>query len=132
RHTRFSRDWSSDVCSSDLEASDEPPPQAVSEKIAVNSKAIHMHFALFGHTSGVLEFIAKPCLYLIRRKIVVTHQLLILEKTGYATFEDRRCAHSDLGVGTVFSVVAQSKGIVRVRVVGKARGNRIKPRTHFT
>src|SRR5690606_39471247 len=26
RHTRFSRDWSSDVCSSDLSISDTPPP----------------------------------------------------------------------------------------------------------
>src|SRR5690606_40155265 len=34
RHTSFSRDWSSDVCSSDLDVTDADPPVAVGDRVA--------------------------------------------------------------------------------------------------
>src|SRR5690606_7704722 len=41
RHTRFSRDWSSDVCSSDLD----PLPEGTSVSIAVRPEKIDVHEA---------------------------------------------------------------------------------------
>src|SRR5690606_40064773 len=42
RHTRFSRDWSSDVCSSDLGFCDDPPISHQREIIATQSLVHHM------------------------------------------------------------------------------------------
>src|SRR5207302_3971203 len=39
RHTRFSRDWSSDVCSSDLQPPPTPPPTSPSPKSSPNDTA---------------------------------------------------------------------------------------------
>src|SRR2546422_6110174 len=39
RHTRCSRDWSSDVCSSDLES--HPPHEGLGRRVAVGSKEAH-------------------------------------------------------------------------------------------
>src|SRR5690606_40915391 len=43
RHTRFSRDWSSDVCSSDLIGKDDHPAQRVEERVPVEGQFIGVH-----------------------------------------------------------------------------------------
>src|SRR5690606_39526082 len=63
RHTRFSRDWSSDVCSSDLEAGDVAPqiPERLSGKtVAVVGSgpaglAAAQQLTRAGHTVAVYE-----------------------------------------------------------------------------
>src|SRR5690606_39936649 len=40
RHTRFSRDWSSDVCSSDLDISEVPKRKLISERLPLEESTV--------------------------------------------------------------------------------------------
>src|SRR5690606_40327669 len=52
RHTRFSRDWSSDVCSSDLHRlrvlEQVDPPRLLQEQAARNKRAVHQRPGIVG------------------------------------------------------------------------------------
>src|SRR5690606_41014952 len=52
RHTRFSRDWSSDVCSSDLLFSDEPLLHGVKQRFILRA-AIQPHTCLDSQRGGL-------------------------------------------------------------------------------
>src|SRR5690606_18477395 len=85
RHTRFSRDWSSDVCSSDL-LLDEGVVELKRQKVRVGKIAIVVRFFLGAHRTG---------LALAR----VEQTRLLVDRT--AVFQD-----ADLTAGLIFDRLA--------------------------
>src|SRR5258707_7420547 len=63
RHTRYWRDWSSDVCSSDLGSSQGPIQVEVSPKVSANDGQVLLAGARAGNGIALLsEYVALPSL----------------------------------------------------------------------
>src|SRR5690606_39299647 len=97
RHTRFSRDWSSDVCSSDLFAAyTEAVTARLADRVAywcpVNEPNVH---ALSGHALGVHA----PDERLLFGALAVVHHLLLGHEIGRASCRER--GWSQTGAGRV-------------------------------
>src|SRR5690606_41079649 len=55
RHTRFSRDWSSDVCSSDLDRMPTKPPISASGLLNQRASASPHFIGVFDFETGMME-----------------------------------------------------------------------------
>src|SRR3712207_7513451 len=58
RHTRYWHDWSSDVCSSDLDRAEHPAQRAALE--GLDRRGPHPHRVVLGHERGVVGQQGQP------------------------------------------------------------------------
>src|SRR5690606_30496662 len=72
RHTRFSRDWSSDVCSSDLTARGNQYPWGIEELILYSLKSAKLNFTCFKIYSASVSILYRLRLltYLLKHKMI--------------------------------------------------------------
>src|SRR5690606_40260627 len=72
RHTRFSRDWSSDVCSSDLASTDPRPTVVQGVRLTPGLTLLLDVPVLDGEDLAAIETAARPLLDELRRRGLLT------------------------------------------------------------
>src|SRR5690606_40951736 len=101
RHTRFSRDWSSDVCSSDLIPAEKRPVNTVFQ-----SYALFPHMTVFDNVAFGLKMSR------VAKSEIKTRVMEALEMVRLGDYAQRRSEERRVGKGVEGGACRQRKTIV--------------------